>query len=187
MKQCNKCGEIKPLSDFYKLATMRDGHRNDCKVCNLAAKKARYDADPRAAIARVQRWQQANKERHLAAQRKRRQHPDFKRKERDAHLRRKFGITLDEYDEMLRAQGGVCAICGRPPRDDISLHVDHDHEHGRIRGLLCFRCNNALGDFGDDYDTLLAAQAYLDAHDPEQQELADIARERLRGLVTPGR
>ncbi len=62
---------------------------------------------------------------------------------------------------MFARQGGVCAVCLREPTPGISLHVDHDHETGRIRGLLCFRCNNALGDLEDDADRLLAAVAYL--------------------------
>ena len=128
-----------------------------------------------------------NRERHLENLRRRRQRPEVKRREREGHLRRKFGITLDEYEGLLAAQRGVCAICARQPRDDISLHVDHDHEHDRIRGLLCFRCNNALGDFGDDYDTLLAALRYLDTHDPEYAEMTELTKERLRGLATTGR
>ena len=62
MKVCKKCGLTKPLDDFYRAAGMRDGHRNDCKACNLAAKHERYLADPQAAIARVKRWQQENPE-----------------------------------------------------------------------------------------------------------------------------
>lgn len=70
--------------------------------------------------------------------------------DRRSHLKRKFGMTIEQYDEMLAAQGGGCFICGRPPREDMSLHVDHDHSTGAVRGILCFRCNNALADFGED-------------------------------------
>ena len=85
----------------------------------------------------------------------------MKRRNRDGHLRRKFGITLEDYEELLARQGGVCAVCSREPTPGISLHVDHDHETGRIRGLLCFRCNNALGDLEDDPALLRAAARYL--------------------------
>src|SRR5688572_26282042 len=129
MKRCNKCGEVKPLTDFYAMTGMKDGYRNDCKACNLAAKHERYLRDPQG----VKQWQHDNRERHLETQRKRRQRPDVKRRERDQYLRRKYGITLEQYDEMFESQGGVCAICGREPRDDISLHVDHDHETGEVR------------------------------------------------------
>ena len=63
MKRCVVCGELKPVTDFYSMAGMRDGYRNDCKVCNLAARKRRYQADPAKAIARVKKWQQQNAER----------------------------------------------------------------------------------------------------------------------------
>jgi hypothetical protein len=54
-----------------------------------------------------------------------------------------LGITDDEYAGMLAEQGGGCAICGAPPKTR-RLHVDHDHKTGRVRGLLCHRCNRAL-------------------------------------------
>ncbi|MGH9178293.1 MAG: endonuclease VII domain-containing protein, partial [Acidimicrobiales bacterium] len=81
--------------------------------------------------------------------------------DRRSYLKRTYGITPEVYDELLARQEGVCAICRRQPTPGISLHVDHDHDSGRIRGLLCFRCNNALGDFDDDHDRLYAALRYL--------------------------
>lgn len=162
MKRCRICNESKPLSDFYRLAGMRDGHRNECKACNLAQQHERYLADPARAKARVKQWQQENADRVNAYWRERRREPQVKRRERDAYLKRKFGISLAEYDAILAEQGGVCAVCSRPPTCGISLHVDHDHDTGRIRGLLCFRCNNALGDLEDDPALLRAAARYLE-------------------------
>lgn len=89
---------------------MRDGHRNDCKSCNLAAKRARVARDPQANRDRVREWQKANRERVNAASRVRRRRPEAKRVQRDGYLRRTYGITVDQYDEMLRNQGGVCGI-----------------------------------------------------------------------------
>lgn len=63
------------------------------------------------------------------------------RKAKDRRLRRKYGITLAQYDAILRSQGGVCKLCGRPPRK-LALAVDHDHKTHRVRGLLCFTCNH---------------------------------------------
>jgi hypothetical protein len=183
-KRCNKCGVTKPIDDFYAMVGMRDGHRNDCKACNLAAKKARYLANPQKMIERARDWQKANPERHLENQRRRRQRPDVKRRDRDGYLRRKYGITLEQYDAMFEGQGGVCAICGRPPREDISLHVDHDHDTGEVRGLLCFRCNNAIGDLGHDLGILEGAVAYLDR--PDIEEVA-ATRARLAELVASTR
>lgn len=185
MKTCNKCRVTKPLLDFYQMAEMRDGYRNDCKACNLAAKAARYRADPTAAKERTRRWQQENPERHRETQRRLKQSPQGKRRDRAGHLRRKYGITIEQYEALLAAQGGVCALCRRPPRPDISLHVDHDHETGRIRALLCFRCNNALGDFDDNRDRLLAAVELLD-RTPEVDEMVQCARARVAALAATG-
>ncbi len=181
MKTCNKCGLSLPMDDFYKAPGMRDGRRGDCKACNLKAQQARYLADPEAAIARVKRWQQANPERVNAAQRARRAKPEVKRRERAGHLMRKYGMTIEQYDAMLEAQGGGCYICGRPPRDDISLHVDHDHSTGEIRGILCFRCNNALADFQEDTGLLRNAIGYLAAHTAKDE--IQLARQRALSLV----
>src|SRR5687768_2786260 len=101
MKRCRVCGELKPLDDYYKMAGMRDGHRHDCKACNLAAKKARYDADPAQAVRRVKAWQQRNADRHNAYQREYRSRPETKRALRDGYYRRTFGLSADDVDAML--------------------------------------------------------------------------------------
>jgi hypothetical protein len=95
-------------------------------------------------------------------------------------LKRKYGLTLAQYDAMLEAQGGVCAICRQPRPEERTLHVDHDHETGAIRGLLCFTCNNALGNFRDEPELFHAAAQYLDRHD----DLAALARRRARALAS---
>jgi hypothetical protein len=187
MKRCKKCGAIKALEDFYRCAGTRDGHRGDCKVCNLEAKHERYVADPTAAKARAKRWQQANPERVNATQRLRRAKPEAKLQARASHLQRKYGMTIEQYEAMLEAQGGGCFICGRPPRDDISLHVDHDHSTGKIRGILCFCCNNALADFQEDPSLLRKAVEYLSSHDADVAEQVELARRRARSLVGAGR
>jgi len=186
MKKCSKCGVLKPLDDFYKMAEMKDGHRNDCKVCNLAAKAARHRANPEPARERARRWQQENPERVAALRAKYVADGRRQAQNRRSHLKRKYGITPEQYDEMLAAQGGGCAICGRPPRDDIALHVDHDHETGAIRGITCFRCNNALGDLDDDPKLLARAAQYLEGHveanDPDVQRAEARIRLRIRAL-----
>jgi hypothetical protein len=165
---------------------MRDGHRNDCKACNLDEKRQRYLADPAAVKARVKRWQQEHPERVNAYRRARRLEPEVRRRERAGHLKRKFGMTIEQYDAMLETQGGGCCICGRPPRDDISLHVDHDHSSGTVRGILCFCCNNALADFQENPTLLVKAASYVTAHDADVQEEIELARARARRLVGAG-
>lgn len=77
---------------------------------------------------------------------------------------RDHGITPDEYEEMLAAQNGGCAVCGAISADQSGrrLHVDHCHTTGQIRGLLCSNCNNALGRANDDAERLHALADYLD-------------------------
>ncbi len=162
MKTCNVCGVQKPLDHFYQAAGMRDGHRSDCKTCNLAAKRARYAADPQSYIDRVQRWQRENPERVLATRRLRNAHPERKRKQRDTYYRRTYGISADEADEILTAQNGRCAICKQPAPERLgSMHLDHDHVTGQIRGFLCVSCNQGLGQFREDPSLLLRAVVYL--------------------------
>lgn len=77
------------------------------------------------------------------------------------NLKRQFGLTVEQYDEMATAQGGLCAICRRA-NGQFNLAVDHDHETGTIRGLLCHNCNQALGKFQDSPALLRKAAAYLE-------------------------
>lgn len=78
----------------------------------------------------------------------------------DASFRRRYGITRNDYDEMLAAQGGGCAICSSTHR----LCVDHDHQTGAVRKILCDRCNLALGVVDDDHELLNKLADYLLAH-----------------------
>lgn len=76
-------------------------------------------------------------------------------------LGRYYGISYDEYIEMVEAQGGVCAICGNGCSSGRRLAVDHDHETGRIRALLCGNCNKGLGNFQENEELLGRAAGYL--------------------------
>lgn len=79
---------------------------------------------------------------------------------RNTDLKRRYGITLRDYQRMLENQSGSCALCFRKPKRR-KLHVDHCHRTGRIRGLLCSRCNQALGALGDTAVDVLRAVKYL--------------------------
>ncbi|MEV7089938.1 endonuclease VII domain-containing protein [Streptomyces sp. NPDC093085] len=76
------------------------------------------------------------------------------------YFKRKYGITEAERDELISSQMGTCSIC----LTASAVHVDHCHETGRVRGVLCFNCNSAIGKLGDDPDTLCRAIAYLEGN-----------------------
>ena len=76
----------------------------------------------------------------------------------------------------------MCAICGDKP-SDLTLHVDHHHETGVVRKLLCVRCNNALGLFQESHELFQAAADYLNGHDPAFVELVALARQRALALA----
>ena len=80
---------------------------------------------------------------------------------RNSYLKRKFLITLDDYNNMFTSQGGVCAICRETCKTCKTLAVDHCHRTGTIRGLLCQGCNTSISRFNDDIELLLSAIEYL--------------------------
>jgi len=79
---------------------------------------------------------------------------------RQDHLKRKYGLTEAERDELIAAQGGVCCICLAAPATD----VDHCHKTGRVRGVLCFNCNSGLGLLRDDPEAMYRAADYLEGN-----------------------
>ena len=89
-----------------------------------------------------------------------------KDKKRESELKRNFGIGLHEYDLMFTEQKGKCACCGSHQNElTKNLAVDHDHDTGLIRGLLCNHCNLAIGILGDNTEGLMRALNYLEKHE----------------------
>lgn len=133
MKKCRDCGETKPLDEFPNHKQTKDGKNSYCKPCTRA---------------RATAWNTANPEKHTEHKRR-------------SHLKR-YGITPEQYDEMLAEQGGCCAACGTTePGGKGDFHVDHCHDSGEVRGLLCNNCNRGLGLLGDDLDGVMNIVYYL--------------------------
>lgn len=86
-----------------------------------------------------------------------------KERKRWQQIKAKYNLTKEVFALLLDEQGGGCAICGGPPTTKHGFHVDHDHETGRIRGILCHGCNTALGGAKDDPEILRKAAAYLES------------------------
>ncbi len=139
LKSCSQCGTEKPLTAFTKHAASQGGYRRQCTQCRSADNKRRiagYPAERREAI------------RQAKAQR------DKVRSTRWPQLQKKYGISQAGYDSLFVSQNGRCALCGTQP-SKRGFVVDHCHETGRVRGLLCNRCNITIGYLGD---TLAAAE-----------------------------
>lgn len=151
MKNCSKCGVSKILEEFAK---KNGGRHSWCKQCINHNQKEKYriNPEPRRSASRESR------------------NPA---KERAAKLRAAYGITEEQYNKLLLLQDEKCATCGakEPATNRRFLFVDHDHSccSGRkscgkcIRGLLCGRCNHALGILKDSPEVLRAAIAYLES------------------------
>lgn len=105
---------------------------------------------------------QVRKERILEQEKKyRRTRPESKR---EIQYKRRYGITIEQFDEMVRSQGNRCAICSdefKPKRKNMTIHVDHCHETMKVRGLLCSRCNVGIGLLNDSIERLKIAIEYL--------------------------
>jgi len=135
MKPCSKCGIVKELDQFNKRAASKDGHASKCKVCTKA--KALKIRDER---------------------------PDSTR---GYNLKQRFNISIDDYNIMFLDQKGRCKICNNAETNLDNkgkvkwLAVDHNHDTGDIRGLLCSNCNTGIGKLGDSIKVLKNAIKYL--------------------------
>ena len=134
-KVCNKCKEEKPLTAFYKHRGGKYERKGFCAVCERA---------------RTAAWRKQAGDAHKQAA-------------RSSYISRKYNLTVETFNQMRVEQNHKCAICGV---DELEvkfgkLYIDHNHDTGKVRQLLCHYCNTGLGMFKDDIDTLLAAVAYL--------------------------
>lgn len=137
-KECKKCGAALPLADFY---VCKGKAASYCKSCHtqVGSENRRKRA-------------LANPDRHGT-------------KVRADNLKRSFGISIEDYDRLYARQSGRCAICNiHQSRLKKRLAVDHDHQTGAVRGLLCAPCNMGIGQLGDDPARLRSAAIYLDHH-----------------------
>ena len=134
-RDCRVCEESKDLyKDFYKARANKDGpsaYAYECKECTKARIREDYKRDPAPT--------------------------------RNRHLKRRYNIDLNDYNVLLEQQGSVCATCGtsEPGGRWGMFAVDHCHTTGKVRGLLCKRCNIALGEVGDNISTLQKMIEYL--------------------------
>lgn len=149
-KLCARCDQLVRLPSFRPEPRMMTGLTSYCKPCRSAHTKELYHKNP---------------ERSRALNRERMQRNYSPVKRRVQVMQMLYGVTPDQYAGLLLAQDGRCAICATgTPGGRGNWHVDHDHDSGKVRGLLCTNCNVGLGMFKDDIERMRAAIAYLDKH-----------------------
>lgn len=159
MKTCYVCKEKKALSQFALANNSKngDGRAAYCLSCSSTL----TDRQKTAIVTKL--WRAHNKEKHD--------------KQHKSHsLQKTYGISIDNYNEMLRAQNSVCAVCAEPStimRKDGRIHglcVDHNHKTGMIRGLLCHTCNTLLGHIESNPKRVKLLESYLESHDGNQSQ-----------------
>lgn len=137
MKTCPVCKETKSLNDFHKHSKRSDGRQSLCKVCKTKKDRAYHEKNREKVAAR-----RAKPENVLARR------------------AQKYGISVEQLQILTDESGGLCQICNK----NEATCVDHCHETGRVRGLLCRWCNSALGYFKDSRESMQNAIDYLDAY-----------------------
>ncbi|MEE1669660.1 endonuclease VII domain-containing protein [Streptomyces sp. WAC07094] len=173
VKRCSRCRQHKPRAAFARNKAMRDGLQAYCRECVAAYHQQRQVAKGRNIRPRVDA-PEGHKYCRTCGEIK--PHSEWHRNAtasdglstrckacravqgRVGHLKRHYGLTQAERDEMVASQRGLCVICLKAP----AVHVDHCHETGKVRGVLCFNCNSAIGKLGDDPDAVRRAAAYLE-------------------------
>lgn len=161
MKKCSVCKEEKSLAEFRKQSKNKDGLQSQCKVCARKKREVWMSKNPGKAAEQSRRLRQKDPEKHNEATRKWRANNPEKIKANT--IRKRYGITLEQWDELFQKQEGKCRIC-EIHRDNSAkdLAVDHCHDTGKVRGLLCVRCNRAIGLLNDDPVLLRKAVKYLE-------------------------
>jgi hypothetical protein len=175
-RDCTKCAVFKPWADYHKAKKGLCGKAQQCKQCVHKYFHQRWKADPdyRARVKahrrkpEMQAWlAEYNQRPEVIAHTKAyfkvlNSTEQHKRYSKNISLKSHYGITLEQYEGALAEQGGGCAICGVTTNTNRrSLHVDHDHSSGQIRGILCHHCNLGIGNLKDDPTLLTKAAAYL--------------------------
>lgn len=153
-KSCNdpKCEQTNPqrLSNFHKEKNLKGGYRHQCKTCRN--KRFRW-------------WKDLNREHFNAYMREYNKGKTGRKCQFSRRLKARYGITVADYDKMFAEQNGECKICHRKPKGMRKLVIDHCHDSGKTRGLLCHSCNRSLAIL-DNKKLLDAATKYLEIAKP---------------------
>lgn len=159
-KKCSKCKKIKVLTEFY-LRTGTELFHSQCKECEKEASKEWYLKNPEYRREKTKLWRDKNKDRVREYKIKNKMKMYF------TDSKRKYGITEERFNRMLSQQKNKCCGCGMMFKfgdKNTTPNIDHCHKTGKIRGLLCRRCNSVLGYFKDNPKPLIKLARYLKCH-----------------------
>lgn len=165
MKNCSKCKQTKKLEEFAKDIRRRDGVGSFCRDCANQANRESYSRHAKNRIAKTVEWAKNNPEKRKEI--RRRHYLKDPGKKWVSNLMRLYNITAEEYSAMLIKQNHCCAICDKHESQNvvgnktIRLAVDHCHDTGKIRGLLCDVCNTSIGKFKHSAELLQKAISYI--------------------------
>lgn len=159
IKTCSCCGLEKPYVEYAPRPTSKDGFRGSCKSCDAERARRWAAKNPEKRRASTDAWQARNPEK--TKQIGRDYYNANKDKSRANSLWALYRLTLEEWEKISAYQEGLCPVCCRPSVNK-RLSTDHCHSTGLIRGLLCWKCNYALGIIQDDVQRLKNLIAYLE-------------------------
>lgn len=154
-KICAKCKEEKALQEFNKSNQTSDGLSRHCKFCIKTYFKEYYKKNKRKIDKKNLNWAKENKDK-MSEFGKRHFKKNFN-KIKSKRIKYRYNITIEEYSKMLEEQDYQCKIC----KEIKALCIDHDHKTGKVRGLLCGKCNRGIGFFNDNIKSLHNAIDYL--------------------------
>lgn len=158
-KLCFKCNESKNIDLFYSEPRNTDGKMGSCKKCILETSRNNYSKTSKLRNQQSAAWAQAH--RKTVSNYVIKHRLKFKDRYVDSRLKYMYGITSEDYTRILVEQKGLCAICNSICNTGKQLCVDHNHETGKVRGLLCRSCNSAIGLLKENTGTLLSAIKYI--------------------------
>ena len=162
MNLCLKCGAKKHHTEFDADASRATGCASSCKACKAKYNKKRWKRIRKKELVRLKKYRDEHRdELNQYCRDWRKKNPRYALA---ADLKECYGMTIEEYEQRVDDQKGCCAICRKPPKNQRRLHVDHCHKTGKVRKLLCTRCNTSLGMMQDNVQNLQNAIIYLQEH-----------------------
>jgi hypothetical protein len=135
LKRCSKCKVPKPLNEFHKRKSSKDGYDHHCKICGNSRHREKYSTDS-----------------------------EYRSRKKHSYIRTVYKLTEAEHSKLISKHNGKCGICDTDFKSKRTTYIDHDHATGKVRGLLCPKCNILLGASMDNIKILQSAISYLKAN-----------------------